>query len=218
MEKDENKSYKNKGEFKNVRSGTAFIPEGFVMMFILEFEKVVVTMKSCNSTKKGRWKCNALLILFLLCGCLHIHAQALRGTTGLLHAPTADMEKDKTFKFGGNVLDITPLRYEDFDVRYTFNYYLNITIFPWLEVGYTCTLNYANEGSAYFPEKVWGKYSNQDRSFYGRLRVWKEGWWKGWTPQIVVGLDDPGTHEASGGGGIASRNESGGNAFLCVII
>ena len=54
--KDENKSYQNKGEFKDVRSGTAFIPEGFVMMFILEFENVVVTMKSCNSTKKRRWK------------------------------------------------------------------------------------------------------------------------------------------------------------------
>ena len=168
------------------------------MMFILEFENVVVTMKSCNSTKKRRWKCNALLILFLLCGCLHIHAQALRGTTGLLHAATADMEKDKTFKFGGNVLDITPLRYEDFDVRYTFNYYLNITIFPWLEVGYTCTLNYANEGSTYFPEKVWGKYSNQDRSFYGRLRVWKEGWWKEWTPQIVLGANDPSTNDILG--------------------
>lgn len=38
MEKDENKSYQNKGEFKDVRSRTAFIPEGFVMMFILEFE------------------------------------------------------------------------------------------------------------------------------------------------------------------------------------
>lgn len=145
------------------------------MMFILEFENVVVTMKSCNSTKKRRWKCNALLILFLLCGCLHIHAQALRGTTGLLHAPTADMEKDKTFKFGGNVLDITPLRYEDFDVRYTFNYYLNITIFPWLEVGYTCTLNYANEGSTYFPEKFGGNIQIKTVPFMGGYGYGKKG-------------------------------------------
>ena len=74
-----------------------------------------------------------LSISFSVCG------QALRGTTGLLHAPTADMQQDKTFMLGGNVLDITPLHYYDFDVRYTFNYYLNITVFPWLEVGYTCT-------------------------------------------------------------------------------
>ena len=100
-----------------------------------------------------------LSISFSVCG------QALRGTTGLLHAPTADMQRDKTFMLGGNVLDITPLHYYDFDVRYTFNYYLNITVFPWLEVGYTCTLNYANKGSTYFPEQSWGKYTNQDRSF-----------------------------------------------------
>ena len=75
-----------------------------------------------------------LSISFSVCG------QALRGTTGLLHAPTADMQQDKTFMLGGNVLDITPLHYYDFDVRYTFNYYLNITVFPWLEVGYTCTI------------------------------------------------------------------------------
>jgi hypothetical protein len=33
-------------------------------------------------------------------------------------------------------------------------------------------------------------YTNQDRSFHGRLRLWKEGWWKEWTPQIVVGGND----------------------------
>ena len=54
-----------------------------------------------------------LSISFSVCG------QALRGTTGLLHAPTADMQQDKTFMLGGNVLDITPLHYYDFDVRYT---------------------------------------------------------------------------------------------------
>ena len=92
---------------------------------------------------------------------ISVYGQALRGTTGLLHAPTADMQRDKTFMFGGNVLDVTPLHYYDFDVRYTFNYYLNVTIFPWLEVGYTCTLNYADEGSTYFPKQSWGKYTNQ---------------------------------------------------------
>ena len=116
--------------------------------------------------------------------------------------------------FGGNILDIIPLHYYDFDVKYTFNYYINITFFPWLEVGYTCTLNYANEGSTYFPEESWGKYTNQDRSFNFRLRVWKEGWWKSWTPQIVLGADDPGTHDSYGGGGISNRDQNGGNCFF----
>lgn len=34
------------------------------------------------------------------------------------------------------------------------------------------------------------------------MRLWKEGWWKSWTPQIVIGLDDPTSHEAYGGGAI----------------
>ena len=104
---------------------------------------------------------------------------------------------------GGNVLHLVPLQYiSSNEIKYTFNYYLNITIFPWLEVGYTCTINYANHGSTYFPEQSWGKYTNQDRAFNARLRLWKEGWWKLWTPQIVLGLDDPTSHEAYGGGAI----------------
>lgn len=143
-------------------------------------------------------------------------AQALRGTTGLLHAPTAEMEKDKTFKLGGNVLALTPLHFFSFngEINKTYNYYINITMFPWLEVGYTCTLNYAVHGSKYFPPKSWGKYTNQDRSFYARIRIWKEGWWKPWMPQIVLGLDDPSSHSSYGGGNITiSDSNMGDNHF-----
>lgn len=132
-----------------------------------------------------------------------IHAQALYGTTGLLHAPTAEMQKDKTFMFGGNVLHLVPLQYLiTNEIKYTFNYYINITFFPWLEMGYTCTINYAEHGSTYFPPQSWGKYTNQDRAFNARIRLWKEGWGKSWTPQIVLGLDDPTSHESYGGGAI----------------
>lgn len=131
------------------------------------------------------------------------YAQALRGTTGLLHAPTAEMQQDKTFMFGGNVLHLVPLQYiSSSEVKYTFNYYLNITLFPWMEVGYTCTINHSDHDSSYFPPQSWGKYTNQDRAFNVRLRLWKEGWWKSWTPQIVLGLDDPTSHESYGGGSI----------------
>lgn len=133
-----------------------------------------------------------------------IYSQVLRGTTGLLHAPTAVMEKDKTFKIGGNILALTPLHYADFgrEVNKTYNYYLNVTLFPWLEVGYICTLNYAKHGSHYFPPKSWGKYTNQDRAFSVRLRAWKEGWWRPWTPQIVFGADDATSHVSYGGGDV----------------
>ena len=92
-----------------------------------------------------------ILLLLLLVGG-RIKAQTMYGTTGLLHAPTAEMQRDKTFMVGGNVLHLTPLHYfSSNEIKYTFNYYLNITIFPWLEVGYTCTINYADHGSTYFP-------------------------------------------------------------------
>lgn len=115
--------------------------------------------------------------------CLPVSAQFTYGTTGLLHMPTADMQRDKTFMAGGGYLnnDATPKRWS----YNTWNYYINITIFPWLEVAYTCTV---------FDEMI-GKVHmvNQDRNFSGRLRLWKEGWWKEWTPQLVVGVNDPTT-------------------------
>ena len=86
-----------------------------------------------------------LLLVFLCSVSLWADAQALLGTTGLLHAPTADMQRDKTFLFGGNYLNTHPLstHFRSSEVGYTFNYYINITIFPWLEVAYICTLVHA---------------------------------------------------------------------------
>ena len=156
-----------------------------------------------------------LLLVFLCSVSLWADAQALLGTTGLLHAPTADMQRDKTFLFGGNYLNTHPLstHFRSSEVGYTFNYYINITIFPWLEVSYICTLVHADHGSTYFPEQSWGKFTNQDRAFSARLRLWKEGWWKEWTPQIVLGLDDPTSHADHGGGGLVSGNTSGSNNY-----
>ena len=132
------------------------------------------------------------LMVLLLCPSA-LRAQFVYGTTGLLHMPTGEMQRDKTFMFGCAFLDTeaTPGHWS-YD---TGNYFINITIFPWLEVGYTCTLHKAPYGSTYYPESVWGKYCNQDRQFSGRLRLWKEGWWKEWTPQIVLGANDPGTND-----------------------
>ena len=132
---------------------------------------------------------------FLILGIPAI-AQFTYGTTGLLHMPTADMQKDKTFLAGGGYLNkhATPDRWS-YD---TWNYYINITFFPWLEVAYTCTIfdEWVDRGS---PVHM----INQDRNFSGRLRLWKEGWWKGWTPQIVVGGNDV-LHGSISGGDIGT--------------
>ena len=120
----------------------------------------------------------------MVAGLQHTRAQYVYGTTGLLHAPSADMQRDKTFLCGFSYLQVaaTPKLW-NYD---TWNYYINITLFPWLVVGYTCTLHkigLPQYGYSY-------KFRNQDRQFSARLRVWKEGWWKLWTPQIVLGAND----------------------------
>ena len=128
-----------------------------------------------------------LLILCCLCLCIDKgYAQYIDGTTGLLHMPTADMQRDKTLMLGAGYLrkEATPSKwYYD-----TWNYYLNVTFFPWLEVSYTCVLFTAK--SLGLEPYGYSGYTNQDRHFSARLRLWKEGWWKPWTPQIVVGVND----------------------------
>lgn len=133
--------------------------------------------------------------IFIVLCCLPSAAKAqfTYGTTGLLNMPTADMQRDKTFMVGGGFLEkhATPARWT-YD---TFNYYLNITFFPWMEVAYTCTLHKAMEndpayGTGFWVPSTYGRFVNQDRNFSVRFRLWKEGWWKKWTPQIVLGAND----------------------------
>ena len=145
------------------------------------------------------------------------NAQTNYGTTGLMNMPTADMQRDKTFMLGGNWLNshaTVPRWWYD-----TWNYYINITLFPWLEVGYLCMghkavpIDYGSR-SDYWVPSTYGKFVNQDRSFHFRLRVWKEGWWKAWTPQILVGAND-GIGDSWNGGSLSKPSELNyGNGFL----
>ena len=52
--------------------------------------------------------------------------------------PRQKMQKDKTVMLGANFMnkEITPPTW----YYHTYNYYLNVTILPWMEVAYTCTL------------------------------------------------------------------------------
>ena len=119
--------------------------------------------------------------------CLYIQAQFPYGTTGLLHMPTADMQRDKTVMVGGSYLHegATPAKWN----YNTYNYYLNITILPFFEVGYTCTLLQGVKGN-YWPESTWGKYTNQDRQFSLRLRAIQEGQFWQHMPAVVIGGND----------------------------
>lgn len=124
------------------------------------------------------------IFVFLSSLSLSIFAQFPYGTTGLLHMPTADMQRDKTFMLGGSYLheQATPTKWD----YPTYNYYINITMLPFLEVGYTCTLfKFAMPGLG-LPEK----YRNQDRQFSVRLRAIKEGQFWQHMPAVVVGSND----------------------------
>ena len=126
----------------------------------------------------------ALFILFVI----HVKGQFTYGTTGLLNMPTADMQKDKTVLFGGGYLEKHASSGRWF--YDTYNYYVNITFFPWMEFAYTCVLHKAVPQENLWVPSTYGKFVNQDRNFHIRLRLWKEGWWKSWTPQIVIGGND----------------------------
>lgn len=97
------------------------------------------------------------LFILLCCASMELFAQHIYGTTGLLHAPTAEMQKDKTIMIGGSMIDhnIYCSSYwsnsREYD-PFTYKYSLNITIFPWLEVAYTCTLVKGAHDSIYWPQ------------------------------------------------------------------
>lgn len=74
----------------------------------------------------------------------------------------------------------------------TYNYYANITFFDRIEVAYICTL-VQGKNNGYWPQQTWGKFTNQDRHFAGKIQLAKEGeWWKH-MPAIAVGVSDPTT-------------------------
>ena len=143
-----------------------------------------------------------LFICLFLFSSLLLSAQLTLGTSGLLNSPSADMQPDKTVMIGGNFLNdhITPGGFP-YD---TYNYFLNITFLPFLEVAYTCTLFKATD--TFVPEKK-GRFVNQDRSFSVRLRLLRE---RKYLPAIVVGSND--LYTQSGGGKILS--EGSGNQYF----
>lgn len=121
-------------------------------------------------------------IIFFICFHYLLPAQTTVGMAGLLTLPSACMQPDKTVMIGSNFLnsEVTPSTFN----YHTFNYYLNVTILPFLEVGYSCTLFKATD--KFIPSKK-GKFVNQDRSLSARLRILKES---RYAPSIVLGGND----------------------------
>lgn len=116
------------------------------------------------------------VLLFFIC--LHGKGQSSLGVSGLLTAPSADMQVDGTFMMGGNFLSKNML--PDGFRHNTGNYFLNITFLPFVEVGYRCTLAKVKGSDL---KDTW----QQDRAVSLRLRVLKE---KKYIPSVVLGSND----------------------------
>lgn len=106
-----------------------------------------------------------------------VKGQSTMGVTGLLNSPTALFSQDGTVKIGGNFLNkhLTP-DYWDYN---TFNYFLNITFLPFVEIAIN---NTALDFGPYSR-----RYNNIDRSICTRIRVLKEG---RYYPAVAIGSND----------------------------
>lgn len=135
--------------------------------------------------------------LFLSFYIIRLNAQLIDGITGLLHIPSAEMQKDATVIIGGNFLNKHNLPNDRWWGYNTYNYFINITFLDRIEISYVCTLVKGQKNIGYWPQQTWGKFVNQDRHFAGKIQLVKEGeWWK-YMPAIAIGVSDP----TSGTGG-----------------
>lgn len=86
-----------------------------------------------NKRMAAVWVC-------LLFGVLTCKAQLTNGVTGLLHMPSADMQRDGTLMIGGNFLNRHNLPNNFWWGYNSYNYFLNVTFLKRLEIAYVCTL------------------------------------------------------------------------------
>jgi hypothetical protein len=105
-------------------------------------------------------------------------AQAITGMTGLLYAPSAEMQSDGALILGGSFLSKEYLSYGDY-TQDAFAGYVNLTFLPFLELGFRYTYRFEsiNPDTKNFP----------DRMPSVRLRLMKE---KEVLPALVVGIHD----------------------------
>lgn len=126
--------------------------------------------------------------VLMVCGVSVVRAQEYTGITGMMHVPTAEMAPAGTARVGAFYLngEFTPEKLRYLGDKYgTYNHFLAIAPFSWVELSYVCTLlkNAKNNGET---QKV--GYYNKDRHFCVKIRPLKEG--KYW-PALALGAQDP---------------------------
>ena len=118
-------------------------------------------------------------------------AQQYTGISGLLHVPSADMHHEGDACIGIHYLDKNMLPDVGFlynNEKYnTYDYYLSITPYSWIELSYVCTKRM---------DMVDGEpvYKRKDRNFSMKIRPLQEG--KYW-PAVAIGCNDVASSVAS---------------------
>ena len=148
---------------------------------------------------------NLLMVVMMLTGgYLKAVAQEYVGITGMMHVPTAEMAPSGTARIGAFFLnrEFTPNKLAYKGEKYdTFNHFLAIAPFSWIELSYVCTLLKAAKN---LDEAQGIGLYEKDRYFCVKIRPLKEG--KYW-PALAVGTQDPGrTIEDKSGDGAYFNN------------
>lgn len=127
--------------------------------------------------------------------------------TGLLQMPTAEMNHPGTLMITNNLLNKHMLAANRWGYH-TFAYGFNITCWSRIELGYVCTILDGRRRPN--PGAVDLILMNQDRHFYGKVLVFKEGEFEqDWMPAVAIGVSDSIT-----GGLFVGSEGSSGNAFF----
>lgn len=144
-------------------------------------------------------------------------AQFLDSASGLLQAPSAEMNPSGTFMITNNWMDKHTLAAFPWGYR-TFQYGFDITFWSRFEFAYVMTIIDGSKMPDDDPndplEPYWKIMFNQDRHFYAKIQLLKENefGWK-WVPSIAVGVSDPTTGGISGD--YWDRNvKYGGNGYF----
>lgn len=156
----------------------------------------------------NKLKISISLLLSLLC--FVSAGQFWDGSSGLLQAPSADMNRDGTFTITNNFLNKNSL--SPAWGYHTFGYGIGITLWSRIELGYNLVIF---DGKRHpNPSERDLITFNQDRHFSVKALLIKENDFNlSWMPAIAIGASDPITGSWSGEYG-ESGNDSGGNGFF----
>jgi len=138
-----------------------------------------------------------LLLLIIVVGTITGYGQQYTGMSGLIHVPSAEMDEEGSIRTGTHFMNKHFLPNRAFDLSEAFpelgkgkynstDFYVSITPFSWIEIGYTITLRKSNHSNSMSDYDI--SYCRKDQYFSLKVRpLTEERWW----PSIVLGTNDP---------------------------